>query len=113
MPGKDAAYGIKFFELATTEQDLLISRGKGTMTDKNGHVAGVVKYLMSDYLFNGHTFFFFSYETIFIGLPGLEPNQQAETECTVTSIIQFKAQLITVLSASSLSPMRPQLRASV
>lgn len=64
IPSKAHKYGIKFFELCTDDGfilDLIIYKGKGTVTDSRGVTFGIVDKLMKNYLGKGHTLYMDNY----------------------------------------------------
>ncbi|XP_025203317.1 piggyBac transposable element-derived protein 4-like [Melanaphis sacchari] len=60
IPSKAHKYGIKFYELCSSDGFLLnfiIYKGKGTVVDENGVTFGIVTKLMQNYFGKGHTLF--------------------------------------------------------
>ena len=60
IPSKAHKYGIKFYELCSSDGFLLnflIYKGKGTVIDENGVTFGIVTKLMKNYLGKGHTLY--------------------------------------------------------
>ncbi|XP_025407126.1 piggyBac transposable element-derived protein 4-like, partial [Sipha flava] len=60
IPSKAHKYGIKFYELCSSDGFLLnfiIYKGKGTVIDENGVTFGIVTKLMQNYLGKGHTLY--------------------------------------------------------
>lgn len=60
IPNKRARYGVKFYELCTTDGfviNIKMYYGKGTVDNEKGHAYAVVKELMEPYLDKGHTLY--------------------------------------------------------
>lgn len=60
IPSKAHKYGITFFELCTDDGfilDLIIYKGKDTVTDSRDVTFGIVNKLMRNYLEKGHTLY--------------------------------------------------------
>jgi len=66
-PHKKAKYGIKIYELCTSDEfvlNILIYSGKNTVANKDGHASCIVYELMKDYLRKGHTIFMDNYNSL-------------------------------------------------